>query len=401
MLKGNLIAQIMGVFGTIFLAKIYGEEAYGIFGLFVSILGIVNILNTLQLEKCIVVAEEKKESNFWFNYLIKIIPVLSIIIIVCIFFISQFSNFTNLNIYVLIGLLFCSIVSSINIVHNSLFTFLKDFKILSNSKVFITLSNLFFQIILYNYFDIYGLILGFIATQTILSTYFFIKNYSTVNLTRVRNTKTYLKSRKKILKFLLPANFLNSLAINLMPILILSFFGATEAGVYFLSLKILSIPLFLISSSVNDVYFKQSSELIIKNKHELFTTTKTIVITNTLIMMVFLIIINTIGIFVLEWFFGKSWNNLSIYIFMLSFLMLARITFNPISSLIVVLNKTYEGLIFNSYLFIVNLVAIYLGYYFNNIITTIITLVVLGSIGYLFLLLHFLNHLKYIAREDV
>lgn len=401
MLRGNLIAQIIGVLGTIYLAKIYGEEAYGIFGLFVSILGIVNILNTLQLEKCIIIAEDKKESVFWFNYILKIIPILSIFFIVCVYIISQFSTFGNLNIYVLIGLLFCSIVSSINIVHNSLFTFLKDFKILSNSKVFITLSNLIFQITLYFYYNIYGLILGFVATQTILCIYFFTRNFSQLNLTKEIKTKAYLNSRKKIIKFLLPANFLNSLALNLMPILILSFFGAAEAGVYFLSLKILGIPLFLISSSVNDVYFKQSSELINTNKIELYKSTKRLIKTNTLIMLTFLITINTIGVFILEWFFKTSWENLNIYIFILSFLMLARITFNPISSLIVVLNKTYEGLIFNSYLFIVNLIAIYLGYYFDNIIITIITLVVLGSLGYLFLLLHFLNHLKYLAKEDV
>lgn len=401
MLRGNLIAQIIGVFGTIYLAKIYGEEAYGIFGLFVSILGIVNILNTLQLEKCIIVSKDEKESVFWFNYILKIIPILSIILIVLLYFISHFSTLSSLNIYLLLGILFCSIVSSINIVHNSLFTFLKDFKILSNSKVFITLSNLIFQIILFYFYDIYGLILGFIATQTILCIYFFTRNFSKLNLSKDFEIKAYLNSRKKIVKFLLPANFLNSLALNLMPILILSFFGATEAGVYFLSLKILGIPLFLISSSVNDVYFKQSSELINSNKLKLYTSTKRLIKTNTLIMLTFLILINTIGVFILEWFFKTSWKNLNIYIFILSFLMLARITFNPISSLIVVLNKTYEGLIFNSYLFIVNLVAIYLGYYFNNIITTIITLVVLGSLGYLFLLLHFLNHLKYIAKEDV
>jgi len=401
MLRGNLIAQIIGVFGTLYLAKIYGEEAYGIFGLFISILGIVNVLNTLQLEKCIIVAKDKNESSFWFNYILRIIPILSIFILLTIYLISFFSNSSELNIYIILGLLFCSIVSSFNIVHNSLFTFLKNFQILSNSKVFITVSNLFFQIILYYFFDIYGLILGFIITQTILSIFFFKKNVLFLKSIKDPKTKTLLSSRIEIIKFLLPANFLNSLAINLMPILILTFFGAVEAGVYFLSLKILGIPLFLISSSVSDVYFKKSSELIVKNKQELFITTKKLIKTNTLIMLVFLLVINTIGVFLLEWYFEKSWENLNTYIFILSFLMLARISFNPISSLIVVLNKTYEGLLFNSYLFIVNILAIYLGYYFQSIETTIITLVSMGSLGYLFLLIHFLKHLKYIAKEDV
>lgn len=401
MLRGNFIAQILGVFGTIYLAKLYGEEAYGYFGFFISIVSISNIINTLQLEKCIVIAKEKSESIFWFNFALKIIPIISVLFFSILYFSSFFITIDKLNIYSIFCLIVGSIVLSFNLVHSSFFTYLKRFVIMSNSKIFITVSNLLFQIILFYYYDIFGLIIGFLITQTLVCIYFFIKNGSFLKSIKSENGKQYLKSNSEIIKYLLPSNLLNSLANNLMPILILTFFGTTEAGVYFLSLKILGIPLFLISSSVADVYFKKASELYQNNRGKLIKLTKNIVKTNFLVMFGFIVFINTICIYLLEWYFDKSWESLRTYIFILSFLMLARITFNPISSLIVVLNKTYEGLLFNGYLFLINLMAIYIGYQYKNILIAIAILTIFGAIGYLVLLRHFLKHLHYIAKEDV
>ena len=131
-----------------------------------------------------------------------------------------------------------------------------------------------------------------------------------------------------------------------------------------------------------------------KNNTELFSITKKIIVTNLAIMIIFLLIINTLGIYLLDVYFENQWKNLKSYILILSFLILARSSFNPISSLIIVLNKNFVGLIFNSYLFIINLLAIYLGVLNNNIFYTVFILSLFGGIGYYVLLYYFLNHLK-------
>ena len=118
-------------------------------------------------------------------------------------------------------------------------------------------------------------------------------------------------------------------------------------------------------------------------------------------MLVFLILINTVGMYILEYYFDEKWSNLRPYTLILSILVFTRTSFNPISSLIIVLNKNLESLLFNSYLFIVNLVAIYVGYFYNSISLTILTLVILGGIGYILILAYFLNHLKHIAKKNV
>ena len=67
MVRGTLIAQIIAITGTLFIAKIYGEAAYGYFGVFVSITGITSIICSLQLDKFIVISKNIKETQPFLN----------------------------------------------------------------------------------------------------------------------------------------------------------------------------------------------------------------------------------------------------------------------------------------------------------------------------------------------
>ena len=116
-------------------------------------------------------------------------------------------------------------------------------------------------------------------------------------------------------------------------------------------------------------------------------------------MAVLLFLINTIGIYLLEFLLNENWENLRLFTLILSFLILARTTFNPISSIMIVLNKNHISLYFNIYLLSINLAAIFIGYYANSIIYTIVIVSIFGGLGYLFLLTYFLKILKKIKRN--
>ena len=82
MLKGTFIAQIIGIIGSIVLAKIYGSESYGIFSLFISISSVLTILNTVQFDKCIVTINNKSESKNLMNSLFLLSIITSFIIFI-------------------------------------------------------------------------------------------------------------------------------------------------------------------------------------------------------------------------------------------------------------------------------------------------------------------------------
>lgn len=394
MFRGTLIAQAITVFIGIYIAKLYGENAYGYFGFFFSIVSVSSIIGTLQLENCIVTAKSKEESRHWFRFLTFSIPIVITLVFLLLTSFSMVIELEKLNSTILILAFFGSLLVTYNLKHQHLYTFDKRFLILSNTKIFTAFFTVLFQYLFYTSFPILGLIYGFCISQftvLIFNFYQHNKNLGKINFNKI---KTEIKTNSSIISYLLPSNVINSLGHNLMPILILFFFGVEKAGVYFFSTKILATPLFLISSSISQVYFKESIDLKKNKDRNLFKKTKKIVALNLVLMSCFVLVINTIGISILEYFFENQWTDLRSFILILSFLIIARSTFNPISSLIVVLDKNKTGLFFNCYLFAINFIAIYLGAFLNDILVTVIVVSLFGGIGYLVLLNYFLKQLK-------
>lgn len=400
MFRGTVIAQIIAVLSSVYFAKLYGEEAYGILGFFISITSIISIISTLQLEKCIITSKNQKESTNWFNFLLFVIPITIFVSSCLLYFLSLYIYLEKLTSEIFLIIISGSLIISYILIFESSLTFQKKFKKLSNAKIVITSCNVIFQFLFFSYFKFLGLILGFIVSRFLILIYFFTTENTALNI-NFNRIKKGIRLNSSILKFLLPSNILNGLAHNLMPLLIIYFFSMKEAGVYFFSMKILGTPLFLISSSMSQVFFQKSSKLYFNDKKELLLLTLKMVKSNLLIMLFLLIGINTIGIYLLETYFNTSWNNLRLYTLILSLLILARSSFNPISSLVVVLDKNHVSLYFNIYLLFVNLIAIYFGHLYSDIIFTIYILSFLGALGYLALLLYFIKHLKSISITNV
>lgn len=394
MFRGTLVAQAITVFIGIYLAKLYGENAYGYFGFFISITSISSVIGTLQLENCIVTAKSKEESRYWFRFLSFSIPIVLTLVFLLLISFSIIIEIEKLSSTILILAFIGSLLITYNLKHQNLYTFDKRFLILSNTKIFIAFFTVLFQYLFYTYFPIFGLIYGFCIAHSAILIYNFYQHKNSLGKVDFTTIKKNIQTNTNIVGYLLPSNIVNSLANNLMPILILFFFGVEKAGVYFFSIKILATPLFLISSSISQVYFKESIELKNNKDGSLFKITKKIVALNLVLMSCFLLFINTIGISILEYFFENQWVNLRSFILILSFLIIARSTFNPISSLIVVLDKNKTGLFFNCYLFATNCIAIYFGTFFKDILVTVILVSLFGGTGYLVLLRYFFTQLK-------
>lgn len=398
MFKGTFFAQIISIIGALLLAKIYGSEAYGVFGIYISISSILAIINTLQLDTIIVVSKTKKKGIELINsfFFITIFISASSFILHQLF--SVIFEFKQFEYPVLIFSFLASILFSFNRIHEAFFTFRKKFTPISSSKIYLSFFTVIFQFILFYKFKVLGLIFGNIISTLLITVFYFVKNKKYISTVKIHQIKKCVLKNNSIIKYIFPSTLINSLAVHIMPILIVTFFSLEESGVYFLSLKILAIPLFLISSSISQVYYQKASEMFLNSKEKLFGLTKKIVLSNLGIMLLFILLINTIGIYFLELLFDKNWDSLRLFTFILSFLILARSSFNPISNIILVLNKNHISLIFNCYLLIVNLIAIYMGYLSNSLINTMIILSTFCGFGYIVLLFYFLNELKILQK---
>ena len=394
MFKGTFIAQVIGVIGTLFLAKLYGSQAFGIFGVFVSLSGMFTIISTLQYDNCLVTIKDNHERNNLLNSLFILNIILAIVIALFVFLFSSFINFESNYILIAYLALTGAIFFSFNKTHELYLTHKERFKPISNAKIATILFSLVFQFILYKSFSFNGLVYGNIISIILISGYYFNLNKSEIQTIDFTLLKSTLKENNTVFKHLLPANLINSIAISVSPILITLFFGIEFYGIYYLSIKILSTPLYLITSSVAQVYYKESDKLF-KVKHpKLLNLTKKVVLSSIGIMLVFLILLNTVGIYFLEIILHKNWENLRLYTLILSFLVFAKSAFIPISDIIIVLNKNYFSLLFSIYLLVINFLSFYIGYLYGNIVLAIFIISVLGGIGYFYQLFYFLKELK-------
>lgn len=390
MLRGTLIAQIATLIGGLYLAKLFGPENYGIYGSIISLSSILSLGFTLQLDKIIVLSKIEESKKNWVSFIFIVIFLLSFFTLL-VFHFFELSFFSYSLDLINIAILIASFMAIIWL-FEALLTSNKSFKILSNSKVVFSFSMVICQFLLF-YFNVFnGLLLGFVIAQSMIILFYVIYHnsyYKKINFSSIKNE---VNIHKDIPYFLLPSNLINGIGLHIMPILILAYFDVNSAAVYFLSLKILSMPLHLMTSSLGNVFFKRASDTASENS--LYNTTKKVVVVNVAIMMIFLTLINTVGVFFLEFIFDSKWNQLNDYLLILSFLFLARASFNPISSLIVVKKKNNIGLIFNIFLVIINIVSIYIGYVKADIIYTLYILSVLGGLGYISLLYYFIKLLK-------
>ena len=394
MFKGTLLSQFLGIIGSLALAKIYGAEAFGYFGVFIGIISLTAVFATLQLEYCIVNSKNKNDSKSLMNSLFLIVPFL-IINCLCIYLIiSSFFPFEKLPRNLVIVSILISLIVAFNKILESFFTYQKKFKPIAFSKVLSTVFNILFQIILYYQFKLMGLIYGNIISIFLVFIYLAYKNRQNFSLNNFINIKQHITNNHSVIKYLFPSSFVNILAVTFIPIFIAFIFSFKEFGVYFLSLKILGVPLFLISSSIMPVYFEKASKLFFHSKEKLYDLTVKIVKTNFIIICICLLIINSFGIYILELLFNTNWDNLRLYTLTLSFLIVAKAVYNPISDIMVVLNKNHVGLVLNIYLLTVTVLAIYIGYLYQNILYTIAVISFVGGIGYFTALFFFLKTLK-------
>ncbi len=394
MFKGTVIAQFIGVLGSLYVANLYAPEYYGYYGVFFSFVNILHIAGTFKLNFAVVTEKSDKKAENLLNTLFIINVLMTLLFLL---FFTVFKNFfleRKIPYFLLILASTGTFFFTISKLFESYATRKATFKPIANAKIITTATTVLFQFILWYQTKEKGLLFGFILAIILVSLYLYKKvdfHFKKPNFILFKNT---LRSYRNLLSFGFPSALVNTIATNIISILLVAYFSAEAVGNYTLSMKIVSIPMFLISASVSQVFFQKASKMFHNQKDKLFDLTKKIAFYNIIFMLLAVLIINTIGVYFLNLFFDKDWANLSKYIYFLSIFMVGQATFAPISSIIIVTNKMHIGLIFNIMLLCINLISIYIGNLYQDIFLTIKLLSIFGGLSYIILLIYFLSLLK-------
>lgn len=388
LLGGTAIAQIIPIIASPILTRIFLPAEFGYYANFMAISAFASVYISGKYELAILLPKEDKDAvNVLF--LSAFLALINSIILVLFF--SVFSHLIahKLNLIQIekqIWLIpIASFISVLYLIINEWMIRKKDFLKLIKNKISnttgITVVSLFSGFLNLSPGLIIGQIFGqllsvFMAIFRILQSYKDLFQFISIS-----KMKYYIYKYSNFPKFNIPGQFLNTISGQL-PILIFSArFGPEMAGFYAMSDRVLAVPLTYIGNSFNDVFKQRAAEdfKVKGNCIELYKKTTIMLIKLSFIPFIILYIFSP---FLFSFFFGPSWVNSGNYIRIICLMYFFSFISMPTSWLFVIAEKQRLDLIWQSIFFTLTMIALALGYIYNDVNTMLFTFCIARSIAY-------------------
>jgi O-antigen/teichoic acid export membrane protein len=398
LITGSALSQVVIYASILLLTRLFSTELFGIYMLFSSATLILKPLATLQYEFAIVLPKKDTDAINLVGFSFIILVTYCLLLLVIIFFfnenIADFFNITelaNFTYFLPLSVLLFGGVSIFDYWNNRTNMFkniskglLAKSAVMSSSQIAVGFSS----------FNSLGLIPGMLFGN-FLQLLFLIK----VSLKSIRNVSQEIsikkmlflaKRYKDIPVFNTIINLTNNLSNELPVLLITKYFGLASSGIYGLAIKFTRAPVGIFQQSINQVFFNKASKAYNDqgNLHDLVLKTAK----HLLLISSFLFIPLFIVSFYLDIIFGENWTDVGLYSRILIPWLFFGFLSNPITPLILILNKQKTMVVFDAFLLIFRFLALFLGYYFYNSI--VIALILFSGVGMLFNILIFIYLLK-------
>jgi lipopolysaccharide exporter len=396
MITGTAIAQSIPIIGSVFLARLYTPNMIGAFTSFVSLTSILSILATLKFEDAIILPKNEEDGKALFQLSVILNLFFFISLSIYIFFFKNFivTIYPSLDSYILLIPLAVFFVGF----YQSLSNFSirnKKFRDVSISKVSQNISTISFQILL-NQFTIIGLlfgrIIGFAISIFHFKCLFLYKSLFKVDISRV---KTAFIRFKNFAFYNTPNSFLNQLS-NFIPLFLLPlFFDLSYAGYYSFSTRIVLVPFGIITTSLQQVFYKEMTDRNNKGEDlELYLR----YIYRRLFLLAFFphVILFLCAPSLFTFLFGEEWRIAGLYTqYLLPWFFLVFLN-SPISSIYIIKGKQKEYFFIEILLLFFRAASIWCGFfYFNNPAFSIIFYSLVGFIFNSFLIWYYIKISKY------
>lgn len=372
-MTGTTIAQAIPIAISPILTRIYSPQDFGVFALFLAVVGFFSVVSSARYEQAILLPKEDEDAIniFALGFLINIFISIFLFLVVAIFH-EEITNLFN-NKEIGIWLWF----APLTIFFIGLFNLLTYWNNRKKHYANITKATIIKSIILAISQIVIGTIksgaAGLVGGQ-ILSSIF-----SNMRLAKaLLNNKKLLKaiSKESIIdqakkyidfpKFQAPHAMLNNLSSNLPTFLFSAFFSIGIVGFYSLATRIVFAPLGILSNASAKVYNQRVSELY--NNHEDaygFTVRFLKSLAKKIILP--LVVIGLFAPMIFAFVFGESWREAGVYTqilipWMTLNLLASTISFIP--SLVGMQKKAFVLSVIQ--LFLVSIAFVF-GIYFHNI----------------------------------
>jgi O-antigen/teichoic acid export membrane protein len=386
LVSGTALAQILPVIFSPLLSRIFTVSDYALFGIFMSIVSITSVFATAKYDYAIVLPIDDEEA-------FSILSLSFIIAILFTMFLFLFLIILNENVLNLLNnpdfadwLYFIPVsvfaITTLGI-FNFWFTRKQKYRSLAINKVVKNSSIIGSNIILeLSRITGGGLIIGQIfgtgLASLILGGGMLKNNISTYQSFSIKKLKKVIVQYRDFPLFSMPSTLLNTLSQQ-MPILLISSWYTNEmVGAYFFAMKILSIPMALIGSSVAQTFYQEFNDIINSGgKAKKFLTQTWLHL--FLVGFFPLLLVFLFGEIIFCFIFGDEWVSAGKIASILSPIILLNFISSPTSSTYTVLRKQHISVIYGLSVSIYRPIAIYVGYVYSDFYLGIKLLVILDT----------------------
>ncbi|MBE5675902.1 oligosaccharide flippase family protein [Staphylococcus sp. SS87] len=343
MILSSGIAQIILIVTTPIITRLYSPAEFGEFTIFSNIAMILIPIINARYDLLIVNAKNDRIANI-LSQISFLISLVIILILIPVFIVSAllFPNFILDFIFIIIMLF---LVSLTNIFTNYL-NKERKYKVLSLINVFRAASMSLLQIIFgFLAFGSLGLIVGFslsyIAGLT-LGYRTFKKHFNIVK--DKEEAKAIFIENKNQLVYSTPSILLNSLSFSVVVFFIGILYTNTEVGIYGMAIRVLGIPVTIISLGLSKIFMQQANDYYIEhgNFRNLLLKFSSVLIIVSIILYVPLYLFSEELVNIL---LGHSWVDAIIVIKIVIPLFVVRLIVSTVSLSVIVLQKQQLELI--------------------------------------------------------
>lgn len=347
LILGTGSSQLVGILTVPILTRLYGVEAYGTQAYYFSIVGIFVIFATGKYENAILLPEDDKESFAICCFTIILSTALSIFggIVYALLKEKIFFFHGSIEIFYWLQWLPVTVFAiTLFLVFTIYLNRMRDYGMMAKSGVLVSLFNFlasFSYAILYPG-DSFGLYFNTFAGQLLISIILFFYCYSKKYFYwKWISLKYMFEAAKKYAnmpKYMICGGVLNDLSSRLPVFFLQSFAGEMVVGWYAMGLKLLGLPIQMITQSVGKVFMRDAVEELNEKKHCWISFKKTFL---TLILMgiipFFVIQLYAIDMFTM--YLGSQWYMAGVYCIYLLPMYFIEFVFSPLSTVLILASR--------------------------------------------------------------
>lgn len=390
LVSGTVISQIVVIASYPLITRIYGPEVYGYLAILLSIINIFTTIVCLRYNYALMMPKEEEDAYNIFATCLGIITVISALLIpIFFFFSSEIATIFNAD-----GISEYLIFIPLIVFVEGLFILLKyhntrkkrfGYQAIANTTQSISLvvlqtgmgllrSPSAFSLILS---EIFGRIIGVFVLLI-----HFIK-YDCKKLIKSFNPKKSWSLLKRYKKFILIdtwSSLINSLSWQTPALLLSAFFSPVIAGFYALGFKAFQMPMHLIGSAIEQVFFQGAVE----KKH---AGTLNILLENVVTVFIMFICVPVLSLSVMggdlfALVFGEAWREAGVYVQILSVWAFIWVIVSPLNTMIQILEIHTLGFLMLLLNLITRMVSMIIGGVFNDIYLALVLFTLSGIVVY-------------------